>query len=99
MLKGTFNRAVMDLVSKSKPVVVETYFWGLAELMTFTWLFFEDIDFIKDPEGNVTQGFIVVIKPRRKILPNVLTKNPKILKILRKRNIKTYRSLKFSSYL
>jgi len=82
MVRGTFNRAVMDLVSRSKPVVLEAYFWGLAELMTFTWLFFKNVDFIKDPEGNVTQGFIVAIKPRRKIPPTMLRKNPKILRTI-----------------
>jgi hypothetical protein len=85
MIKGVFNRAVMDLVSRSKPVILEAYFWGLAELMTFTWLFFEDIDFIKDPEGNTTQGFIIAIKPRRKIPPSALVKNPKILRDVREK--------------
>ena len=79
MLKGTFNRAVIDLVRKSKPVILETYYWGLAELMALTWIFFKDIDFVNVPEGNIAQGFIMARKPRRKILPDILSKAPKIL--------------------
>ena len=80
MLKGTFDRAVIDLVSRSRPVILEAYFWGLAELMAFTWIFFEEIDFVKDPEGNVAQGFIMARKPRRKLSPDILAKTPKILR-------------------
>lgn len=74
------GRARIDLVNRSKPVILAYYFWGLAELMAFTWLFFEDVDFIKDPEGNIMQGFIVARKPRRKITSTTFVKDPKILR-------------------
>jgi len=80
MLKGTFRQAEIDLISRPKPVILEAYFWGLAELMAFAWIFFENIDFVRDPEGNIAQGFIIAKKPRRKVLPDTFAQNPIILR-------------------
>ena len=46
----------------------------------FAWIFFEDVDFVRDPEGNVAQGFIMARKPRRKLSPGIFAKTPKILR-------------------
>ena len=48
--------------------------------MAFAWIFFEDIDFVNDPEGNVARGFIMARKPRRKLSPDIFAKTPKILR-------------------
>ncbi|MBO3769764.1 MAG: class I SAM-dependent methyltransferase [Thermoproteota archaeon] len=79
-ITGEIKRLEFDLVKKSR-AELPLYFWGLAEVMAITWLFFEDIDFLRDEDSKRGQcrGLIVASKPRRKITPSDLIRNPKIL--------------------
>lgn len=79
-ITGEIKRLEFDLLKNSR-AELPLYFWGLAEIMAITWLFFEDIDFIRDEDSKKGQcrGLIVANKPRRKITPNDLIRNPKIL--------------------
>ncbi len=77
IVKGTVRRSYIDLTGGKKPVTVETFLWGLAELAAFTWIFFEDVDLT--PLDRGTASLIVAREPRRRILPGDL-KEPSILK-------------------
>ena len=79
-ITGEIRRLEFDLM-KRKRVELPLYFWGLAELMSIAWLFFEDIDFLRDEEGRRGQcrGLILAHGPRRKINPNDFAYLPKAL--------------------
>lgn len=62
MLKGTFSRTHFSPIFPKKTITMELYFWGLAEIGSFTFLFFEDVDFV-NTEG--TRCFILGYKPRK----------------------------------
>lgn len=81
-IKGTFKRAYIDLINTEKPVKIPTYFWNLAELMTLTWLFFNEVDFIPYNKEK-TRGLIIGYRPRRKINTIDLELEPKILRIIK----------------
>ena len=74
--RGTFERAYIDLRNPSKVVLVETFLWGLAELMAITWLFFEDVDIYETMRGR---GLILGYRPRRGIKIEDLQKQPRAL--------------------
>ncbi len=78
-IKGTFERAYINLINPSTPVKISTYFWNIAELMTLIWLFFQDIDYIPY-DKNKSSGIIIAYNPRRKIKPIDLEYEPKVLK-------------------
>ncbi|RLF06013.1 MAG: hypothetical protein DRK00_02840 [Thermoprotei archaeon] len=77
MRRGTFKCAIMELPSGRRVVVDEFFYWGLAELMALAWLFFEDIDFL--PVRRSYSGFVLAYKPRRKLRPPNLSKDPRVL--------------------
>ena len=79
-VRGEIKRLEFDLVKRRK-VELPLYFWGLAELMSIAWLFFEDIDFLRDEDSMRGQctGLIVAHKPRRRITPSELANHPRIL--------------------
>jgi SAM-dependent methyltransferase len=79
-ITGEIRRLEFDLM-KRKRVELPLYFWGLAELMSIAWLFFEDIDFLRDEKGRRGQcrGLILAHGPRRKINPNDFAYLPKAL--------------------
>ncbi|MEM2487673.1 MAG: hypothetical protein QXR44_03670, partial [Thermoproteota archaeon] len=79
-ITGEIKRLEFDLLKNSR-AELPLYFWGLAEVMAITWLFFEDIDFLGDEDSKRGQcrGLIVAHKPRRRITPNDLACNPKII--------------------
>jgi hypothetical protein len=79
MLKGTFRRAALDLLRGGKAIVSNFYYWGIAELMALSWLFFQDIDFILDPKGRM-RGFILANRPRRRLRPIDFSESPRTIK-------------------
>ncbi len=76
--RGTFRRATVKLPSAGRVVVSDFYFWGLAELMTLAWLFFEDVDFL--PVRRSYSGFILTCKPRGRLRPSDLSRDPRVLR-------------------
>ncbi|MEO0165164.1 MAG: hypothetical protein ABIL39_03395 [candidate division WOR-3 bacterium] len=62
MLKGTFSRTHFNPIFPKKGVTMELFFWGLAEIGAFTFLFFKDVDFV-NLDG--TRHFILGYGPRR----------------------------------
>ncbi|MGQ4893835.1 MAG: class I SAM-dependent methyltransferase [Candidatus Njordarchaeia archaeon] len=80
---GTFERAYIDLLKRTKPIIVPIYFWNLAELMAMLWLFFRDIDFMKHQESQ-TAGFIIAKEKRDLLHPEDLAEMPKVIKDLSK---------------
>ena len=75
--KGTFKRTYINF-SKTpvKPIEMETFMWGLAEVGAFMWPFFNDVDLVP-LEGN--HFFLLGAAPRKSITPDML-KEPTILK-------------------
>jgi len=62
--KGTFKRTYINFQAEQiKPIDMETFMWGLAEVGAFMWPFFNDIDWIP-LEGN--HFFLVGAAPRKK---------------------------------
>ncbi|RLE63457.1 MAG: methyltransferase type 12 [Thermoprotei archaeon] len=74
--KGTIKRAYMDLSKRGEIAYLDTFFWGLAELATLTWIFFEDVDMI---QIRGTLHFIIAKNPRNKFSPEEFYKNPKLI--------------------
>ena len=77
-VKGVFKRASLDLLAREGPVVGEYCFWGLANLMTLLWLFFEDVDFSPYEGRGMYDGIVIARRPRKKIKPGDLSP-PRIL--------------------
>ncbi|MGQ4892969.1 MAG: hypothetical protein ACP6IP_10890 [Candidatus Njordarchaeia archaeon] len=77
---GMFTRAAYNLFNPTKIVFADVYFWSLSELMALAWLFFQDIDFIKESESRYASGFILAKQPRKRIKKEDIDKTPKILK-------------------
>ncbi len=75
--RGVFKRAYINLKEIGENIVAEMYFWNLAELMSLSWIFFNDVDLI---EITKTRGFIISHKPRRKLNKNDFKEIPKVLK-------------------
>lgn len=76
-ITGYVTRTAYDL-SSSEYIDMKVYFWGLADTMTYTWLFFEDIDYM--PLRAPYSGVVLAVNPRRDIEPlNYLVKNPRVL--------------------
>lgn len=70
--KGTFKRVYINFFKMPiKPVRMETFMWGLAEVGAFMWPFFHDVDIIH-LEGN--RYFIVGYAPRKRIKPDEFKK-------------------------
>jgi len=76
--RGTFRRATVKLPSAGRVVVSDFYFWGLAELMALAWLFFEDVNFL--PVRGSYSGFILACKPRGRLRPPDLSRDPRVLR-------------------
>ena len=69
--RGTFKRTYINFKAPIKPVTMETFMWGLAEVCALTLVFFNDVDLIP-LEG--TRHFIIGHTPRKRISPNELKK-------------------------
>jgi len=74
--RGVFKRTYLNLRKPEESVIVDMYFWGLAELMAITWIFFKDVDIYEKTRGH---GIIIGYKPRRKISVVDIASNPRVL--------------------
>ena len=74
---GCMIRAAIDLLNKEY-VEMKAYFWDLASSAAFTWIFFNDVDFI--PLERPYRGVILAKQPRRMIsIDEILKSKPKML--------------------
>ena len=74
---GYMVRAVIDLLNREY-VEMKVYFWDLASSAAFTWIFFDDVDFI--PLERPYRGVILAKQPRRIIsIDELLKSKPKML--------------------
>jgi len=71
-----FKRTYSVIPGPPKLIDMESYLWGVAEIATFTWLFFEDVDIVKQGNRNY---FVLGIRPRKKLIPSDLKMTPKAL--------------------
>ena len=78
-VRGVFKRASLDLLAREGPVVSEYCLWSLANLMTLSWLFFEDVDFSPHAGRGMYDGIVLARRPRRKIRAEDL-RTPKVLR-------------------
>jgi len=76
-IRGIFKRTYTVIPGPPKLIDMENYLWGVAEIATFTWLFFEDVDIVKQGRRNY---FILGIRPRKKLVPSEVKTTPKALK-------------------
>ena len=74
---GYFNRLALDLISNEREEM-KVYFWDIASSAAFTWIFFNDVDYI--PTRKPYSGIIIARKPRRSInLEESFRETPKLL--------------------
>jgi len=66
---GDIKRLLINLVTGDR-VEANIYFWDLASSAAFTWMFFEDVDFLQI-ESSI-KGVIIANRPRRTIKPDDL---------------------------
>ncbi len=66
LLRGTFRRVYLSLTEPSKPVEMETFMWGLAEVGALMWVFFRDVDLIRLKDDRY---FVVGYHPRKRMQP------------------------------
>uniref|UniRef100_A0A7C5YXU3 Class I SAM-dependent methyltransferase n=1 Tax=Ignisphaera aggregans TaxID=334771 RepID=A0A7C5YXU3_9CREN len=66
---GDIKRLLINLFTGDR-VETNVYFWDLASSAAFTWMFFEDVDFLQI-ESSV-KGVIIANRPRRAIKPDDL---------------------------
>jgi len=76
-IRGVFKRTYTVIPDPPKLIDMESYLWGIAEMATFTWLFFEDVDIVKQDGRNY---FILGARPRKKLEPVDLKREPSALK-------------------
>jgi len=75
--RGDIEKLVVDLATGER-VKMHIYFWDLASSAAFTWIFFEDVDFV--PAESQFKGFIIAYKPRRTItLEDILVNTPTMI--------------------
>ncbi|BES82190.1 class I SAM-dependent methyltransferase [Pyrodictium abyssi] len=79
-VRGTCRRRVIDLRNPSRTAVINLYYWSVARLAALSWIFFEDVDVIKQPSGNPLKHLILAYKPRRALSPRQFLKSPYVLK-------------------
>ncbi|ADM27478.1 methyltransferase type 12 [Ignisphaera aggregans DSM 17230] len=76
-LTGYITRTIYDFIGHEY-TDLKLYFWGLADSMAFTWIFFRDIDFI--PLRSSYSGVAVAVDPRRDIrYEDYLYAKPRVL--------------------
>ena len=78
-VRGTIQRVHFDFL-KNEACIIDTFFWGLSELMGFLWVFFRDIDIVWVTR---TYGFILAREPRRKLSIKDFEKKPRVLAMTR----------------
>jgi len=77
LVKGSIKRTYVDLIKQTKPVTMELFMWGLAEVAALTWVFFENVDLVKLER---TRHFIIGYKPRRILTPECLSEPSVLIK-------------------
>ncbi len=78
---GYIHRLAYNLDDQQR-VDMKVYFWGLADSMAFTWMFFENIDFIPLKTNYV--GVVIAIDPRTTVnVEDYLDKKPEVLRKIR----------------
>lgn len=65
LIRGTFKR-YYHYTKTGELISADVFFWGIAELLTFIWLFFREVDLIPIPE-RTTSHFLLGQGPRRRI--------------------------------
>ena len=75
-LRGLCKRVFADLIKRAEPVTLSMFLWGLAEVASLAWLFFNDVDLVN--LGGV-RYFILGREPRRALSPGDL-REPALLR-------------------
>ena len=80
-LRGSFRRAYVTIGSGQAPVEMDSYYWGVAELAAFAWVFYRQVDLVKDASGGRagSRWFILAWMPRRRIYPQEFEGLPELL--------------------
>ncbi len=71
--RGTIRRHYLNFADLGKPVEMETFMWGLAEVAAFVWCFFGEVDLL---QLRNERHFILGRKPRRAVVPKDLEPPP-----------------------
>nr|WP_256359224.1 class I SAM-dependent methyltransferase [Vulcanisaeta sp. JCM 14467] len=75
---GYETRLVLNLITNEREEL-KVYFWDLASSAAFTWIFFNDVDFI--PTRRPYTGAVIARNPRRTFdLKALFSQKPSILK-------------------
>jgi ubiquinone/menaquinone biosynthesis C-methylase UbiE len=75
IIKGMFKRTYINFKNPTKPINLEVFMWGLAEIGAFLWTFFYNVDIIK---LTGTRYFILGYKPGKILKPEKF-KKPAVL--------------------
>ncbi len=78
VLRGTVKRTYASLNFAAKPITIDMYIWGIAELGALIWTFFEDVELI--PLSREFRYFIVARKPRKELIKPSEIEEPGFLK-------------------
>jgi hypothetical protein len=74
---GDVKKLYVDLITRER-ATINLYYWNIASSAAFTWIFFEDVDFM--PIRSSCVGAVLVYRPRRVIKPgDFIVKNPAIV--------------------
>ena len=75
-IRGVCRRAFVDYINPRNIMVMDMFFWSIAETSSLLWLFFEDVDAVNIKPNYY---FILGYRPRRKLKMEHLSTLPKIL--------------------
>lgn len=75
---GIFKRIFYNMLKSEIIGSFNLFFWSIADLSTYTWLFFKDIDVVIQDLTKPWQVFIIAREPRRKFNLNELSVPPKL---------------------
>jgi hypothetical protein len=75
---GSVKHLYVNILT-GKRVEVDLYYWDIASSAAFTWIFFEDVDYL--PTTSQYSGVIIARKPRRVLnLKDFIFKTPTMLR-------------------
>jgi len=79
--RGVFKRVTYTLPGFTKIAALEYRFWDLASIAALGWLFFNNIDIVPPKIHNIQemQHILLLTRPRRKISPQDLEKEPEFI--------------------
>ncbi len=75
-VRGVCRRAFIDYTNPGNIMVMDVFFWSIAETSSLLWLFFEDVDAVNIKPNYY---FILGYKPRRKLKIEHLSTPPRLL--------------------